>query len=377
MKIALFTDSDVLYGTERHILDLAKGMGGENLEVMICCPEKSPLAYAAKKEGLVVVPVEKKGIIDFKAIGKLHHLLKTSQIDIVHAHNGRTAFLSVVAGLIAGRGKCVLTQHFITPAHVSSGFFKKLLYRRVHRWVDRRIDYFIAISEAVKRGMIKRGDAKEEKISVVPNGIRPIDPKRVKDSLKIHQRLGISDNDTLIVCVSRLEPEKNIVSLIEAIHKIAKIYPKTKCVIAGEGSQMTKLLDTVKNLRVEDYVKLVGFHEDVYSLINASDVVVLPSVAEPFGLVLIEAMAFAKPVVAVQSGGPTEIVVNKETGLLVEAPDSHLLAEAILFLLKDPKRSQQMGEKGFSRYRERYTFDRMVKETLDVYEQVLQRKLIR
>ena len=153
--------------------------------------------------------------------------------------------------------------------------------------------------------------------------------------------------------------------------EIVKIHPKSKCVIAGEGRQMPKLLNVVKNLGIEDYVKLIGFYEDAYSLINAADIVVLPSVAEPFGLVLVEAMAFAKPVVAVRSGGPAEIVIDGKTGLLIEPSNSHALAEAIILLLKDSKSRQEMGENGLNRYRERYILDRMIKETLDVYKQVL------
>src|SRR5262249_34362936 len=116
-----------------------------------------------------------------------------------------------------------------------------------------------------------------------------------------------------------------------------------------------------------------GFRSDAQSILNASDLFVLPSMAEPFGLVILEAMALSKPVIATNAGGPKEIVVPGETGVLVPPSDSGALATAILNLLADPEGARVMGAAGGQRYLERYTAERMAKETLEVYREVLGR----
>jgi glycosyltransferase involved in cell wall biosynthesis len=117
-------------------------------------------------------------------------------------------------------------------------------------------------------------------------------------------------------------------------------------------------------------VRLLGFRTDALSLMWAADIFVLPSLAEPFGLVLLEAMSLGKPVVATSAGGPLEIVLAGETGLLVPPAQPHELALAINQLLADPEKAIEMGRKGLERYKERFTTERMARETVAVYRKV-------
>jgi glycosyltransferase involved in cell wall biosynthesis len=154
---------------------------------------------------------------------------------------------------------------------------------------------------------------------------------------------------------------------------VVKSYPRIKCVIAGSGHEKNELYTKISELKLGEYVKIVGYRENALSLINASDIFVLPSAVDAFGLVVLEAMSLAKPVVAVRFGGPAEIVAEGQTGLLVNARDPQNLAGAIMRLLKDPRDAQAMGENGLKRFKEKYTLGHMVKETLYVYEHVVER----
>jgi glycosyltransferase involved in cell wall biosynthesis len=127
----------------------------------------------------------------------------------------------------------------------------------------------------------------------------------------------------------------------------------------------------IETLALTDRVRLLGFRDDVRSIMAAGDVFVLPAKAEPFGLVLVEAMALGKPVIATRAGGPLDIVVPGATGLLVEPGSSAELAEAILALLADAAEREAMGARGRERYEQVFTVDRMAGAMAAVYRQCL------
>jgi glycosyltransferase involved in cell wall biosynthesis len=371
MRVALFTDSDVFAGTERHMLDLALGLREAGVDVRVACPNPGVLAERAAGAGLPVVAIEKRGLLDFAAIRKLAAMFKDGTIDVVHSHNGRTALLAAMAVKFAGKGHAVATQHFLEPAHLSRRGAKAFLSQAVHRWLSRATDRFIAVSNGVKAVMLERKNQKEDKVSVVHNGMPLADPARLTPAEKIRAELGFDADTKLIVCVARLEREKDLDVLIAAMKDVAAADPKAVCIIAGEGSQRPALLEQIAALGLEKSVKLIGFRKDALAVVQAADVFVLPSAREPFGLVFIEAMSVKKPIVAARAGGPLEIVANGETGLLVEPNGAREMGRALITLLADQTLREKMGAAGHARFLEKFTVERMVFATQEVYKKAL------
>jgi glycosyltransferase involved in cell wall biosynthesis len=371
MRVAHFTDSDIWAGTESHMLDLVRGLRREGVDVSFICPVPSPLAEKAGANRLKVIPLPAGGLIDWAAIRTLRRLLRSGRIDILHAHNGRTALLSAIAVCLARRGHFIPAQHFLEPSHVSYRGAKAIFYRLAHHWVNGKASHLLASSGAIREAMLARGDAPAERITFNPVGIEAPDSRLLEPRAQVRQELGIDNDAPLLVCVARLEAEKDIDVLVEAMSHVVQAHPTAKCIVAGEGSLKQQLLDQIHKSGLEDVVRLLGFRSDVPSLIAASDLLVLPSRAEPFGLVLLEAMALCKPVVATRAGGPTEIVVEGETGMLVPPQEPEPLAQAISHLLANPRAAREMGHRGSERFYDRYTTERMSKVVLDVYQQVL------
>jgi len=371
MRVALFIDTEQFAGTESHVLELALGLQRKNIGTHVICSLLSPLTSKVSAAGVTIIPFKKRGLVDWQTILMLCHTIRSEKVDIIHVHNGTTALLASIALAVAKRGCCVMTQHFVEPAHITLKGPRALLHRLAHRWVNRRINHFIAISEAVRQQMLERGDSATDRISVIPNGITIPDLQILTPASKIREELNIGADLPLIVCVARLEREKDLASLITAMEKVVAINPAARCVVAGEGSKKSELLERIRQANLEGVVRLLGFRTDALSWINAGDIFVLPSLAEPFGLVILEAMALGKPVVATRAGGPLEIVVDGETGLFVPPSDPEALAQAIICLLKDPQSRERMGQKGRQRFLQKYTADRMVEATLAVYKKVM------
>ncbi len=372
MRIALLTDSESFAGTERHMLDLAGGLAGQGIKATLCCPQHSALAERGRRDGLAVEAIEKRGrMLDLAATRRLAALLRSRQVDLLHAHNSRTALAAVLAASLAGRGHVVATQHFIEPGRFQSGVLSRKLRGAGHAFVHSRLHHVIAISRAVADAACQRGDVPADRLTVALNGIsEPRDPFSMA-AADLRVSLGIPEEAPLVVCVARLEPEKDVATLIGAMRKVVNACASVHCVITGEGSQKRSLEKEIARFGLTGTVHLTGFRTDAQAIIAAGDVFVMPSPAEPFGLVLLEAMALGKPIVAVCAGGPMEIVADGETGLLTPPADPPALAAAIVALLNDPARRTTLGRRGRERYERQFTADRMAREIAVIYRKVL------
>ncbi len=165
-------------------------------------------------------------------------------------------------------------------------------------------------------------------------------------------------------------PHKGQRHLIEAAALVVRKVPDARFVIAGEGELRPALERQIKEHHLEKHVLLAGFRPDVLSLHQAFDIFVMSSITEGLGTSLLDAMAAARPIVATTTGGIPEVVVDGVTGFLVPPRDDAAMAAAIVKLLKDPDLRQRMGQAGLARARERFSAERMLKETLLVYQRV-------
>lgn len=371
----IYLDSDILAGTERHVLDLLGGLRERGEPVALAAGRSTPVAEQAAAEGHERRHLEKRSLIDWRAIRKLARWLRRGEVDLIHAHNGRTALQAVLARHLARRGTIVLTQHFIAPSRTRRRGAKRRLSDCVHRRMSRGIDHFIAISTAVRDAMLERGDCAPEQISVIANGINDpgLEPQRPAAAVRAALELPrpIPADAPLIVCAARLQAEKDVASLVAAMAHVVRREPRARCVIAGEGAERPALEQRIRALGLEAHVHLLGFRRDVRAIMAAGDLFALPARAEGFGLVLIEAMALGKPTVAAAAGGPLDIVEPDHTGLLVEPGDDAALAEAILQLIADEPARQRMGQAARQRFESRFTAAAMARATAAVYARAL------
>ena len=306
-------------------------------------------------------------LLDFRAILRIRAALRKSTFDIIHFHNGRTALLAAIAHSLAGRGRLIFTQHFISPAHDATSGILRFIKRLIHRWVDFQTDRVIAISRAVLEAALRRNPNLSVKIVQVWNGIQ--DPvKQASTAPKTSKLVSCDFYDIKLLCVARLEAEKGLPNLLNCISHLRSTKRRIHCWVAGGGSQRNLLEQQCKELGIEDEISFLGHREDVLDLIVEADIIVLPTPNESFGLALVEAMASAKPVIAMAAGGPLEIVEHGHSGLLVAPNDPVALGIAIVQLADDRGLRQRLGVEARERYVTSFTAVRMAEETRRVYE---------
>jgi glycosyltransferase involved in cell wall biosynthesis len=206
------------------------------------------------------------------------------------------------------------------------------------------------------------------KVSCIPNGY---DGRKFTelDEQMCRENVNLPHDKKIILNVGNLYDEvKGHKYLIGAMEKVVKQRKDVLCIIVGNGKLKNKIEKQIRNLNLENFIKLVGTkpHNEIPLWMNACDIFVLPSLSESFGIVQIEAMASGKPVVATRNGGSEEIIINDRLGILVESKDPDGLAQAIMRALET-----EWDEKYIREYAEQFTWDNNAKQTMRVYESVM------
>jgi len=251
--------------------------------------------------------------------------------------------------------------------------WKRVLLRMRTRAMTRPMSSVIAISDFVKRQLVN-GGLPEGKIVVRYLGVdterfRP-DPDARREWA---QRFSIPPDELILSTVSYLRPFKNPQVLIQACHELAKRQVKARLFVAGDGDMLPGLKSLSERLGVADRVHWLGNVADPKTLLQASDIFLLASVGEAFGLVLAEAMACGVPIVGTRSGSLTEVVEHGRTGLLSAPLDAVALADSVESLAKDGRLRKEMGTRAIEHVRRNFTVDLAVERTIHIYESLWNR----
>ena len=310
---------------------------------------------------------------DIKAFFQLYCFMKTRHFDIVHTHSSKAGILGRWAAKSAGVSVIIHTPH----GHIFYGYFSKFL-TAIFVWVERltaRItDKIITLTNRGKEEHLSFGIGSADKFVKIYSGI-DVSPKMndigLKDQLKKHWALY--EGNFIFGSVGRLDPVKGTSYLINAMALVVKIYPKTQLLLVGEGSQKEKLQKQCEDLGLLEVVKFTGFQENPAPLIEIMDVVVLASLNEGMGRVILEAMVYGKPVIATKVGGIPEIVEDGKSGILVPAKNADALSVAMIKLIEHQELREEMSRRSKAIIGDQFDLTKMVKDIESVYEEQLLR----
>jgi glycosyltransferase involved in cell wall biosynthesis len=313
------------------------------------------------EEGLDLIPLAPTNEMDLTAAWRLSRLIKRLRPEIVHAHDPHGVAMAALALSMS-------TELAKPPLVAARRVDFHLKGNSLSRWKYRQVDCFICVSEAIRKMLISDGVPPVRAV-VVNEGI---DLERVDAAppARLHEELWLPHHAPIVGNVAALVPHKGQRHLIDAAALVIRQIPDVRFVIAGEGELRGALERHIRERKLEKHVYLLGFRPDVLSLHKIFDVFVMSSVTEGLGTSLLDAMACGKPVVATMAGGIPEVVEDGLTGLLVPTRDPEAMAAAIVRLLNNPSLRRQMGEAALLSARERFSVERMVLDTLRVYQRV-------
>lgn len=360
-------------GVEVALLNTLKCLDRSRFNPVVVLLEDGPFSREIRESGTTVHVVTAGRVRNlwqgFKAVAEIHRIMQRERASVVHTHNAKA---HLYGGLAAARVgvPCVYHLHGVPRASLSRDGVVSLLSVLMPSLIA------VACSAYVEADFRRMWRSKRHLV-VVHNGVEPKPQIKPGAADLVRAEFGVPVDAPLILMVSRLQRWKGIHIFLDAAAHVARKHPDACFLVVGgtlfglEEDYPLQLQQQVEHLRLGHAVRFTGFQSDVFPFYSASDIVVHSSIEpEPFGMVLLEAMACERPVVASDSGGPREIVRNGVTGLLVPPEDAERLAHAILSLLDDPDRRVRMGQAGAERVRHCFSAERMARELEAIYEQV-------
>jgi glycosyltransferase involved in cell wall biosynthesis len=353
-------------GSEAHVLALLSRLQPGGYELWLAYFEERPDEAASLLEdfrslGVRTVDLQGKARLDAAASCRLLSLLRQEPFDIVHTHSLRAEVAAVAAARLLQRRPRV-----IRTVHNTDDFYVRPPASWLARTSSRFLDGVIAISDAVAQHVRKHTGLTSRKVRRIYYGLDPAPYDATGSSTD-------RPHPPTIGMIARLAPQKGHRVLLDALPAIVARVPDLRVVLVGHEHllRIEDLRAYARKRGVAGHVTFTGFRDEVPALLAGWDVLVLPSLWEGFGLVLVEAMAAGRPVVASRVGPIPEVVLHGETGLLVEPGDPGQLAAALIELLEQPGLAARLGAAGRRRVAEHFSLDRMVAETEAFYGELL------
>jgi len=356
----LYVDLDREWrGGQSQALLTVRGLRALGHDAQLLSVRESPLARRAAAAGIPVHEVGKKARRISAAL-LLRKMLSRQNYDVLHTNEPHALTAAWLAGA-AGRARVVASRR-VAYSLSGSGLARK----RYH--IAQRI---AAISYFVEKSILGSG-VPPEKVTVVYEGVEVPPLPTPEARRKARQRWGVTGDEKLLGCIGYLLAEKGQEIAIRALSTLHMRIPAARLLLAGDGPCRPALEALVQQLGLRDEVIFAGFVEDVSQVYVALDAFVFPSLAEPLGTSLLAAMAWGLPVLAVASGGVPEYVKDGDNGLLAAQSDPELFSAGIVRLLSDESLGITLGQNARRTIAERFSADRMVENTIHVYEGVLQ-----
>jgi L-malate glycosyltransferase len=342
-------------GGQDQALLLLRGLAARGHAPELIALQDSLLAERAKAAGIPTHPVSPRWR-RLHAARVIRRLVRGRRVDIVHAsepHGLTSAWLARAHRSIP----VVVSRRVELP--LSSDPLSLARYRAASR--------VLPVSNFVKESVLSSG-LPAELLETIVVGVE-VPPKiSSTDREAARKRFSIPPESVCLGNVAAFVPEKGHILLLRALAELRARFPHVVLLLAGEGPEKTNLQALARQLGLEDIVKFPGFVRDVESVYAATDVFVFPSHQEPLACAMLSAMAYGLPLVAFARGGNPEAVEDARNGLLVGELDASALAAAIERLLSNPGEARRLGEAARETVIAHFSADRMVEETLRLYE---------
>lgn len=361
--IQVIADSN-MGGGPKHVLGILANIDRKIFEPFLICPPGYLSAEGKLLPGVEVFNFNPRSKFDLFAILKLHatiHKILSSHDPfgpaIIHAHGPRAGMMARWSA--PSTVKIVYTEHRWDEDYHLKNPLNDMIQRKMLRRQNSKANLIIAVSLSVKKYLISSGLASKDKVIVIPNGIS------MKETITKKQdanKFQITNSKSQIIgTIGNLNYQKGHTYLIDAMPEILRKYPLVTLEIIGEGEDRSALEDQIRKLKLEKQVTLLGHKNIVSKYLKHWSVFVLSSVAETFGIVVLEAMQAGVPIVATKVGGVPDMITNEKNGILIPSQSSKAIAEAVIDLLEKPAMAAKLKREGLKRV-EAFDWKKIIKE---------------
>ena len=374
MKILHLLFSQQVAGAEKYLLDLLPALKEKGVDCSLICvvPEADKHKFIGFCSELNSKGVETRlhvsGASGFLSAAKyIAGHMKQNNIRYLHSHLFKADILAVLTKKIFHRKAVILsTKHgyhekYFNNYQAHKGKIVYDLYYFISRVISANIDEQVTTSRAMSELFYSLKLSKKP-MPYIHHGINIEVPAPSKACRLAEQQL---------IIVGRIEQIKGHTYLLKAMPAVIEKYPAVKLLILGNGTEKEKLQKEAAALNIDNNIEFLGFQQNPYVYIAQSDMLILPSFYESFGLVFIEAFALKTPAIGFDVPAGNEIITNNETGLLVPLFDVAELSGRIIYLLDNKAERERIAHNAFVKYTNYYTTGRMVQDTISWYQSII------
>lgn len=308
---------------------------------------------------------------DLLALIEIYWFIKRNNIAIVHTHSSKAGILGRIAARAAGVKFIIHTVHGWPFHDYQRGLWRKL-FVGMERFVGKFTYRLIAVSCHDKQKGLSHNIGEENRYRLIRYGIDCAEFNRREQKIKVE--LGISFQDLVVANISCFKPQKSPLEFIKLAALVNRALPGVKFLFVGDGSLRKNIERLIYRLNLQKKVILTGWRRDIPEILSATDVLVLTSLWEGLPIVALEAMAAGRPVVATNTGGVEELIVEGKTGFMVAPHDIGQMSEKLIALLKDENLRRIIGQNARSSLDSHFRLEKMAKDNQDLYEDLIRRE---
>jgi glycosyltransferase involved in cell wall biosynthesis len=370
IKIAyVHSNSNVLAGQEKVLIDLVCGFDKKQVDPLIVLPCEGIFAQVLRRRGIKVKFIKlsrfrmRRPWLFIQTVIGLYLLIKKEKINLIHTSGMYPNQYCIITARLAGI-RCV--------CHIHSTIYKK---DEIADSLLRFADYSIAVSEGVKDVLVSAGIL-EGKISVVYNGLKANEYKIENEKVdRIKKELGLLSGMFIVSQLGQIIERKGIVTFLKMAQFVLEKNKNVRFLLVGddkfEPGYMKQMKELTKKYSLEGFVIFTGYQQDVVTFLGLSDIIVLCSFVEGLPVIVTEAMLLGKPVIATDIPGTREVVKHMITGLLVSVQDSQATAAHVLALLDDTDLQKKLTSEAKKMIVEKFSLDKQLDEVLCIYKKII------
>lgn len=361
------TRSDVIGGAGVHLLDLARGVQDAGHDVTIVVGGKGVFFEHANALGFKCISLkhmvrEIHPIKDILGFLELREVIRVCAPEIIHLHSSKAGLIGRVVARSLNIPSIFTVHGWAFTEGVSKG--RRAFYKIIERAMTFLSDRIITVSNYDKNLALNHGIGNSNLISTIHNGIHDTQPQK--------QAVRSATQAARMIMVARFEEPKNQHALLQALASLKSLSWELEFV--GDGPSLSFVHSYAEELGLKERVVFSGACNDVANRLAGADIFCLISDWEALPLTILEAMRAHLPVIASNVGGIPELVENNKTGILVDRNDINSLAAAIKRLIGSPEVSAEMGACGRKKFEKNFIFNRMLTDTLVLYNSILKEK---